>query len=64
MVSTTQQIKATGATFTPELLANYLSQKLLSYLNSNGQKISVLDPACGEGALLASISVMILMKIT
>ena len=56
MIATTQQIKETGATFTPVLLANYLSEKLFSHLKSNGQSINILDPACGEGALLSAIS--------
>ena len=56
MTVTTQQKKETGATFTPVLLANYLAEKLLSYLEINGQKINILDPACGEGALLSAIS--------
>jgi tRNA1(Val) A37 N6-methylase TrmN6 len=47
-------IKQTGATFTPEGLANFLAEKLLSYqCNDNMQ---VLDPACGDGALLIAIS--------
>ncbi len=64
MVSTTQSIKETGATFTPPLLADYLSEKLLAYLGGidKTQKIQVLDPACGEGALLRSISKKLLSK--
>ncbi len=62
MIATTQQIKETGATFTPTILANYLSKKLLSYLQLDGQRINVLDPACGEGALLASISQQLVAK--
>jgi adenine-specific DNA-methyltransferase len=50
---TKEQIKNTGATFTPKELANYLSNKVLLY--NQGQKISVLDPACGEGELLVAI---------
>jgi methylase of polypeptide subunit release factors len=50
---TKEQIKNTGATFTPKELANYLSNKLLLY--NQGQKFNVLDPACGEGELLVAI---------
>ena len=62
MVPTAQSIKETGATFTPPLLADYLSEKLLAYLGDEVQKIKVLDPACGEGSLLSSISKKLLYK--
>ena len=47
-------IKQTGATFTPTGLADFLAEKLLSY--HNGKNLKVLDPACGDGALLMAIS--------
>ncbi len=50
---TKEQIKHTGATFTPKELADYLSAKILTHLGSGA--IKVLDPACGEGELLVSI---------
>ncbi len=56
MSSSSQLIKETGATFTPPNLADFISDKILSYLSSNKNKLKVLDPACGEGALLSSIS--------
>lgn len=46
--------KRMGATFTPSKLANYLSNKLLSYYGDLSDKI-VVDPACGDGSLLISI---------
>ena len=49
-----EHIKQTGATFTPVGLANFLSEKLLSYQDSDDLK--VLDPSCGDGALLMAIS--------
>lgn len=59
MVKNNNLIKETGATFTPPKLADYISEKILSYYNynykGNNQLIKVLDPACGEGALLSSI---------
>jgi len=56
MVKNTNLIKETGATFTPPKLADYISEKILSYYKADNQLIKVLDPACGEGALLSSIS--------
>ncbi len=49
-------IKETGATFTPPKLADFISDKILSHYKAENQLIKVLDPACGEGALLSSIS--------
>jgi len=50
----TDHIKRTGATFTPPDLAIFIAKKLLSYINIGTVKI--LDPACGEGILLNSLS--------
>jgi adenine-specific DNA-methyltransferase len=49
-----EQIKSTGATFTPEGLADFLALEITKYIDSN-QALSVLDPSCGEGELLLSI---------
>ena len=46
------KIKETGATFTPKGLADFLSKRILSYSKINNP--CVLDPACGDGALLLS----------
>ena len=48
------EIKKTGATFTPQALAEFLAQKLVSYLNFKTDLVA-LDPACGDGALLNAI---------
>ncbi|MEI7491325.1 MAG: N-6 DNA methylase [Bacteroidota bacterium] len=45
--------KHSGATFTPEGLADFLSERIIKYLNT--ATIRILDPACGEGELLVSI---------
>ncbi len=62
MTKNNQLIKKTGATFTPPKLADFISNKLLSYLGINNQLVKVLDPACGEGVLLASISQQLMNK--
>lgn len=46
--------KKTGATFTPQSLADFLSDRLISYSKNICQSTCVLDPACGDGALLSS----------
>ena len=50
-----EHIKHTGATFTPFELAEYLARKLINHIASE-ESLEVLDPACGEGELLLSIS--------
>ncbi|MDR1896656.1 MAG: N-6 DNA methylase [Prevotellaceae bacterium] len=49
-------VKNSGATFTPPALANYLSDKILKSIDFASEKYTVLDPACGDGALLSSIA--------
>src|SRR5688572_8657965 len=48
-----QEIKQSGATFTPKGLADLLAGKILG--NNRINKVSVLDPACGEGELLLAM---------
>jgi len=49
-------IKNSGATFTPTALADFLSDKILCYFDGSPEKCTILDPACGDSALLASIA--------
>jgi len=49
-------IKNSGATFTPVALADFLSEKILQYIDLIPNKCTILDPACGDGALLTSIA--------
>lgn len=56
MTPTVSKTKQTGATFTPKNLAKFLATKLISLAISEGKtNLSVLDPACGDGALLEAI---------
>ncbi len=50
---TKEQIKNTGATFTPKGLADFLANRIATYVVEVRQK--VLDPSCGEGELLIAI---------
>lgn len=52
---TEQEIKHTGATFTPEYLATFLAKKITKYHSLNSNPISVLDPSCGDGELLLAM---------
>jgi adenine-specific DNA-methyltransferase len=54
MQITKKQIKNSGATFTPKMLADFLANKIISYTGGGRQK--VLDPACGEGELLLAMA--------
>lgn len=49
------EIKKTGATFTPRQLAEFLSDKLVNFAGNIPGEVVILDPACGDGALLSAI---------
>jgi len=49
-------IKQNGVHFTPKTLGDFLSDRILNYCHLNGNTIKILDPSCGEGQLLLSIS--------
>lgn len=48
------QVKQDGATFTPPALARHLASQLVLHA-PNGRPLRVMDPACGDGALLHAI---------
>ena len=49
--------KASGATYTPELLADFVAEQILATAQFNGDSaVRVLDPAVGDGALLAALA--------
>jgi adenine-specific DNA-methyltransferase len=50
---TKEQIKNTGATFTPRELSVFLAERIGYYVNSKHSR--VLDPACGEAELLVAM---------
>lgn len=55
MNKTINSTKKTGATFTPEALADFLADKILNYYQNLSTSTCILDPACGDGVLLSSI---------
>jgi tRNA1(Val) A37 N6-methylase TrmN6 len=44
--------KRTGAHFTPADLADFVAERIMSYLEFSEGQVDVLDPACGDGELL------------
>lgn len=50
---TKEQIKNTGAIFTPRELSVFLAEKIYNYAKS--EKTKILDPACGDGELLIAL---------
>ncbi|HHH7939960.1 TPA: N-6 DNA methylase [Escherichia coli] len=52
--------KKNGVVYTPQYLADYVAEKIISYSDlfkdkQNSEKIQVLDPACGDGILLKAL---------
>lgn len=52
--------KKNGVVYTPQYLAEYVAEKMISYSDivtgkSNNDTIHVLDPACGDGILLQAL---------
>ncbi len=59
MKSTITKIKQDGATFTPSKLAEFLAERIYSYLPSEDKVWRVCDPSCGNGSLLYAMSVLL-----
>lgn len=54
--SDVDQQKSDGATYTPILFADFLAEQMLRVANlPKSGKIRILDPACGDGALLDAL---------
>lgn len=54
-VNLKEQIKSTGATFTPQGLADFLASEIVKYVDTYTD-LTVLDPSCGDGELLLAIN--------
>lgn len=55
-----QDYRKNGVVYTPKILANYVAKKTLQYILSDkksklGNKLTIIDPACGDGVLLVSL---------
>ena len=51
--------KAGGATYTPSLLARFVARRIVENADLDGRvELSILDPAIGDGALVAAGSVI------
>jgi len=60
LMDSKEQIKLTGATFTPTGLSMFLANRLTNYVDASDQ--NVLDPACGEGELLVAMGNTLIEK--
>jgi Predicted helicase len=47
--------KASGATYTPKILADFVANQIVNVAKLHNQKIKILDPAIGDGQLLDSL---------
>ena len=61
--------KKNGVVYTPEILSQYVAQKILQYalrdkLFDKSERISIIDPAVGDGILLNSITESVFSKKT
>lgn len=54
--SEVEHLKSSGATYTPVVLADFVADKIIHVVNFPKKgKIRILDPACGDGALLDAL---------
>ena len=56
-----------GVVYTPEILSDYVAAKTLQYFRADQEyrpnvRVSVVDPACGDGKLLSSVSKLFPVK--
>ena len=49
------QVKANGVHYTPPELAKFLAEVVAERLSVGTRAIEILDPACGDGALLVRV---------
>jgi SAM-dependent methyltransferase len=51
-----REVKGHGIHYTPPELADFLAQRVVAQLDLTKPQLAILDPACGEGELLAAIA--------